>query len=63
MSCRDCELLFEMYEGTKKSNREYWLMTELFVKLHDGKDWCDDGNGMKVESQDGLGIKAVGESK
>lgn len=27
--------------GEPKSNREYWIMTEIFVYLHNGKDYCD----------------------
>ncbi|MDD5342820.1 MAG: hypothetical protein PHW12_00200 [Smithella sp.] len=37
--CEKCKILFELYEGTQKTPREYWLMTELFVMLH-GKDEC-----------------------
>jgi len=41
--CKKCELLSELYGGTKKSEREYFVMTELFVMLH-GQDVCDDAN-------------------
>lgn len=27
--------------GDPQSNREYWLITEIFVYLHNGKDYCD----------------------
>ena len=27
--------------GEPQSNREYWMMTEIFVYLHNGKDYCD----------------------
>lgn len=37
--CKKCELLFEIYERTPESNRDYWVMTELFVLLH-GSDVC-----------------------
>ena len=37
--CRVCEQLAELYEATPQTNRHYWLMTELFVKLHGG-DVC-----------------------
>mgnify|MGYP001581809300 FL=1 len=41
MMCRKCELLNELFKGIKDStNRDYWVMTELFVYLHDGKDYC-----------------------
>jgi hypothetical protein len=38
--CQACKLLEELFEGTVKSNREYWVMTELFVLLHNGYDVC-----------------------
>ena len=38
--CPKCKLLLELYEGTPKSPRQYWVMTELFVLLH-GSDVCD----------------------
>ncbi len=38
-SCEKCDLLFELYDRTPKSNRDYWVMTELFVMLHGG-DVC-----------------------
>ena len=39
-------MLYEIYEAHAQPNpakrdREYWLMTELFVKLHGGKDVCE----------------------
>ena len=40
MSCERCTLLEELYERTPKSDRDYWLMTELFVMLHGGLDFC-----------------------
>ena len=27
--------------GKPQSNREYWIMTEIFVFLHGGKDFCN----------------------
>ena len=39
--CEPCKLLVELYDQTPKSNRDYWIMTELFVLLH-GSDVCDD---------------------
>ncbi len=38
--CEKCKLLGELYEQTPKTNRDYWVMTELFVMLHDG-DVCN----------------------
>ena len=44
-SCAKCNFLIELYERTPKSDRDYWLMTELFVLLH-GSDECKgDKNG------------------
>jgi len=33
----------ELYERTPQTNRDYYVMTELFVLLHDGKDYCKEG--------------------
>lgn len=41
--CGKCEFLFELYERTPKSNRDYWVMTELFVLLHNS----DECKGVK----------------
>lgn len=40
--CHKCACLLELYERTPKSERDYWVMTELFVELHDG-DTCGMG--------------------
>ena len=40
--CIKCDLLYELYENTHKTKRDYYVMTELFVLLHDGKDYCCD---------------------
>jgi hypothetical protein len=37
--CLKCEYLSELYKRTPKSERDYWVMTELFVMLHGG-DIC-----------------------
>ena len=42
MSCEKCELLFELYDQVPETNRNYWLMTELFYYLHNEKDYCDE---------------------
>jgi len=39
MNCERCNLLSELYDRTPKSERDYWIMTELFVLLH-GSDIC-----------------------
>ena len=38
--CQKCVYLFELFENTQKTNRDYWLITELFVILHGG-DVCN----------------------
>ena len=38
--CYKCDLLMKLFERTPLTNRDYWVMTELFVLLHDGKDHC-----------------------
>jgi len=47
MTCRKCELLDELFQRTPTTNRDYWVMTELFVYLHDGKDYCYGNNGLE----------------
>lgn len=39
-NCKKCEYLMELFQHTPQTNRDYWVMTELFVFLHDGKDIC-----------------------
>ena len=41
IACLKCKYLSELYGKTPKSNRDYWLMTELFVFLH-GSDECKE---------------------
>jgi len=38
--CQKCKMLFALYDQAPKTNKNYWIMTELFVLLHDGKDEC-----------------------
>ncbi len=40
-TCLKCKHLSELYEKSPKSNRDYWVMTELFVLLH-GSDECKE---------------------
>jgi len=37
--CPHCEFMETL--GDIQSNREYWISTEIFVYLHNGKDYCD----------------------
>ena len=41
--CMKCEFLMELFLRTPKTNRDYWVMTELFVMLH-GSDICNGEN-------------------
>jgi hypothetical protein len=43
--CKHCEFLYKTFDITNRTDtttREYWLFTEMFVYLHDGKDYCTD---------------------
>jgi len=40
--CRSCDLLYELFTQAPYNDRNYWVFTELFVLLHDGKDYCYD---------------------
>lgn len=54
--CTKCEILMELYQRTPKADRDYWLMTELFVMLHGG-DVCDKAfDGEKLEN---LGLSPI----
>lgn len=37
--CPHCAFIGTL--GDVQSNREYWLITEIFVHLHNGHDYCD----------------------
>ncbi len=51
MSCEKCGLLEELYKRTPQTYRDYYVMTELFVSLHDGKDHCKvQGSARRVEA-------------
>jgi len=39
--CPHCKFIETL--GDVQSNREYWIITEIFVYLHDGKDYCNWG--------------------
>jgi len=40
--CKKCSLLAELYDQVEPTPRNYWIMTELFVWLHNGKDYCTE---------------------
>ena len=37
--CKHCTFIESL--GKPQSNREYWIITEVFVYLHGGKDYCN----------------------
>lgn len=40
--CPYCKWIGKIFHNAKDmTNREYWIMTEIFVYLHNGKDYCD----------------------
>lgn len=44
--CEACALLGELWDGVaERTGRRYCALTELFVRLHDGKDHCDVERG------------------
>lgn len=38
--CPHCEFIEKLYSNIE-SDKEYWQMTEVFVYLHNGKDYCN----------------------
>lgn len=49
MKCVKCDYLMELFEHVPQTNRNYWLMTELFVMLHGGADHCDNTEEKTME--------------
>jgi len=56
--CLKCKILFELYEHTPETKRDYWLMTELFVMLH-GTDECNYKSIRKCTCDRCLGLEQV----
>lgn len=40
--CKHCEFLEKVFNVKDITPREYWIFTEIFTYLHDGKDYCTD---------------------
>lgn len=41
-TCVACDFLRKTFpKADEMTNREYWLFTEVFVYLHNGKDYCE----------------------
>ncbi len=39
--CKHCKFLNDMFSDDEiKTNREYWMWTEMFVYMHKGRDYC-----------------------
>jgi len=38
--CPHCKFINDLFQKCD-NNKEYWLMTEVFVYLHNGKDYCE----------------------
>ncbi len=42
---KGCDALLELFSNFCKTkeitNRDYWLFTELFVQIHEGRDYCE----------------------
>ncbi len=51
--CPHCKFISETFCGDHPidSNRNYWHMTEVFVYLHDGKDYCNYKNAEKEAAE------------
>lgn len=49
LKCEHCKFIDKIFNFNDMSNREYWLMTEVFLKLH-GRDYCvKKEKGIKTE--------------
>lgn len=45
IKCPYCKFISDTFPAAgKMSKREYWIMTEIFVYLHSGKDYCYESN-------------------
>jgi len=40
MRCVKCVVLYQIFQ-LSSVNYWYWLITELFVLLHNGRDYCE----------------------
>ena len=49
--CYACYLLGEWYDQVEKTDRNYYIWTELFVLLHNGKDESPSAWTDKPESE------------
>lgn len=49
MECKH-KKIFDLFNENISDNKQYWLFTELFVYLHNGKDYCDC-NVKKTDNQ------------
>ena len=49
--CKHCKFLENIFGSEIKSNREYWIYTEMFVRLHNGEECNNMNNIKKVEEE------------
>ena len=45
--CKHSSIL-KLFHDNIKTDRDYWLWTELFVYLHDGSDYCNCNKNNKT---------------
>ncbi len=41
--CKSCKIVKKITDKAK-NNYEYWIATEVFIILHNGKDCCNNSN-------------------
>jgi len=52
--CKFLESIFKpIFESEDKTNREYWIFTEMFVYLHNGKGCCSFKEIEKLNNKKG----------
>lgn len=48
LKCKYCDFINYLFDDKIKSNRDYFIMTEIFVFLHGGKDYCNNSKGFII---------------
>ena len=55
-NCPHCEFLEKLGKYLigcgDSTNREYWMITEMFVYLHSGKDYCNAENRIIINKSE-----------
>lgn len=57
--CEECARLIELYEGTKQTARQYWLMTEIFVAIH-GSEVCPKKDHPAINLEEKITLPVCG---